>query len=61
MSIEITSRAFSWVAASTTGAAAPSSWACSQRTATTHQRSPGCRPGKLFSGRGVLRSLPMEA
>ena len=46
------------VAASTTGGATPSSCACSQRSATTHQRSPGCRPGKRNSGRGVDRSLP---
>jgi len=37
-----TSRARSWVAASTTGAATPSSYACRHRAATTHQRSPGC-------------------
>ena len=31
----------------------------SQLTAVTHQRSPGTRPGKPYSGIGVLRSLPI--
>ena len=55
------SRARSWVEASTTRAAAPSSWARSQLAAVTHQRSPGTRPGKRYCGIGVLRSLPMLA
>ena len=40
-------------------AAAPAAWARAQFTAVTHQRSPGTRPGKEYSGRGVDRSLPM--
>ena len=40
------SSARSWVAARTTKAAAPSSWARSQLAAVTHQRSPGFSPGK---------------
>ena len=51
-------RARSFVEASTTGAGTPSPYACSQRSATTHHRSPGLRPGKPHSGRGVVRSLP---
>ena len=40
------SSAASFVERRTTGAAAPASYACNQRTATTHQRSPGTRPGE---------------
>ena len=46
----MTSRARSFVEASTTGAATPSSYACRHRAATTHQRSPGCRPGEAPLG-----------
>ena len=56
----MTSSARSCVLASTIGAATPSSYACFQRAATTHQRSPGVRPGKCHSGRGVERSLPTD-
>ena len=42
------------------GRRAPASNACSQRAATTHHRSPGCRPGNRHSGRGVARSLPTD-
>ena len=52
------SRERAWVAASTTGAATPSWYDWSQRAATTHQRSPGRRPAKSYSGLGVTRSLP---
>ena len=41
-----------WVEASTTGAAQPSSWARSQLTAVTHQRSPGTSPGNRYCGIG---------
>ena len=54
------SSARSCVEASTTNAAAPSSWARSQLTAVTHQRSPGTSPGKPYGGIGVDRSLPIE-
>src|SRR5882724_7619426 len=33
--------------------------ASNQRTAQTHQRSPGLSPGKPNSGRGVERSFPL--
>ena len=52
--------ALTWVEASTTGAAHPSSWARSQLMAVTHQRSPGTRPGKWYCGIGVPRSFPIE-
>src|SRR5690606_2035351 len=29
-----------------------------QRVTQRHQKSPGCRPGKSSSGKGVIRSLP---
>ena len=47
-----------WVLASTTFGAMPASSASTQRAAQRHQRSPGRRPGKPNSGRGVDRSLP---
>lgn len=55
-----TSSARSWVEASTTYAAAPSSCARSQFSAVTHQRSPGASPGNWYSGIGVIRSLPIR-
>ena len=57
-SIGTTSSARTCVAPSTTGGATPASCASSQRDAQTHQRSPGCRPSKPHSGRGVERSFP---
>src|SRR4029079_19375755 len=48
----------SCVAASTTGAATPASYACRHVAAHTHQRSPGLRPGKPNCGAGETRSLP---
>ena len=57
-SIGTTSSARTCVAPSTTGGATPASSASSQRDAQTHQRSPGCRPSKPHSGRGVERSFP---
>src|SRR5690242_7671351 len=58
VSISISSRARSCVAARRTGGAQPDSCASSQRAAHTHQRSPGRRPGKPSSGCGVERSFP---
>ena len=57
-SIGTTSSARACVAPSTTDGATPASSASSQRDAQTHQRSPGCRPSKPHSGRGVERSFP---
>ncbi len=53
------SRARACVAARTTGAATPASYACNHRDATTHHLSPGRKPGKWYSGRGVVRSFPI--
>ena len=50
-----------WVLARTTLGAAPASQASFQRRAQRHQRSPGLRPVKPNSGRGVERSLPRGA
>ena len=47
-----------WVASRMTLGAIPASQASIQRNTCTHQRSPGCRPRKRNSGRGVMRSLP---
>ena len=55
---ETNSSADAWVASSTTGGATPASSASCQRAATTHQRSPGLRPGNIHCGCGVTRSLP---
>lgn len=54
------SSAASWVDSSTTGGALPASKASFQREAQRHQRSPGLKPGKSNSGRGVERSLPRD-
>src|SRR4029079_17232733 len=56
----ITSSARALVDARTTGAATPSRYASSHRTATTHQRSPARRRGKAYSGTGVIRWLPTD-
>jgi len=50
--------ALAWVLSSTTGGAAPVARASAQRVAHRHQRSPGFKPLKRCSGRGVVRSLP---
>ena len=55
-----TSSASSCVAANTTGGATPAKNASSQRETHRHQRSPAFNPGKLNSGRGVIKSLPSE-
>src|SRR3990172_7991899 len=49
---------FACVASRTTLGALPASQASIQRSTCRHQRSPGCRPRKRISGRGVPRSLP---
>ena len=51
-------RAACEVAFRMTGQAWPAVWASFHLAAQTHQRSPGLRPGKLYWGMGVLRSLP---
>jgi len=51
---------FSCVASSTTRGAFPASQASTQRSTCRHQRSPGLRPRKRISGRGVTRSLPRD-
>ena len=55
---ETNSSAEACVASSTTGGATPASSASCQRAATTHQRSPGTRPGNIHCGCGVTRSFP---
>ena len=50
--------AASCVLSSTTWGATPASSASFQRSAHRHHRSPGFRPGKRYSIRGVMRSLP---
>ena len=57
---ETNSSAEACVASSTTGGATPASSASCQRAATTHQRSPGTRPGNIHCGCGVTRSFPRE-
>ena len=47
---ETNSSADACVASSTTGGATPASSASTQRAATTHQRSPGQRPGNIHCG-----------
>ena len=51
-------RALAWVLSSITGGATPAASASAQRLAHRHQRSPGVKPLKRYSGRGVVRSLP---
>lgn len=50
--------ACSCVASRITGGATPASAASIHREAQRHQRSPGFRPLKPYSGRGVDKSLP---
>ena len=57
---ETNSSADACVASSTTGGATPASSASCQRAATTHQRSPGSRPGNIHCGCGVERSFPAD-
>ena len=58
--IEANSSAEACVASRTTGGATPASSASFQRSATTHQRSPGRSPGNIHCGCGVTRSLPRD-
>ena len=51
---------FSLVAVSLTFGAQPASLDSSKRVAQRHQASPGLRPGKFNSGRGVIKSLPCK-
>ena len=53
------SRADCSQASSFTIGAIPASKASCQRPAQRHQHSPGVNPGKLYSGIGVLKSLPI--
>ena len=47
-----------WVLSNTTGGAVPAASASAQRVAHRHQRSPGFKPLKRYSGRGVVKSFP---
>ena len=49
-----------WVESKNTGGAIPLSYACFQRKAHRHQRSPGFIPGNWNSGCGVDKSLPID-
>ena len=54
------SKAFSFVDNNLTLGAQPSSSASNHREAHKHQPSPGLRPGKSYSGLGVVKSLPLD-
>ena len=49
-----------WVESKNTGGAIPLSYACFQRKAHKHQRSPGFTPGNSNSGFGVDKSFPAD-
>ena len=59
MSISIIEAAFLLVFFKKTFGAKPCSYASFHLSAHTHQESPSFRPGKLNSGLGVDRSLPL--
>ena len=57
-SLEVYLTALSKVASRITSGAHPSFLACSHLIAQRHQWSPASKPGKLYLGSGVIRSLP---